>query len=142
MNRCKKSREPPHAPVENGSADVKDRKDKEGSENNRNQNPCHFITWRKKMGESDQERIEGMASSNAPISGKDLPGMKNIGCPVIVNHFRINEKGNSDKDGKNKKAKEKLSFEPFRLSRQEMRENLFPMPSVVLCQRCPFPRPI
>ena len=68
MNRCKKSREPPHPPVENGPADVKDRKDKEGSENNGNQNPCHFIRWGQEMGDGDQDRIEGMASPYAPIS--------------------------------------------------------------------------
>jgi hypothetical protein len=90
------------------------------------------------MGESDQERIEGMASSNAPISGKDLPGMKNIGCPVIVDHFRINEKGNSYKESKNEKAKKEPSFESFRLSRQEMREKLFPKPWVVLCEQSAF----
>jgi hypothetical protein len=90
------------------------------------------------MGESDQKRIKGMASPCAPISGKDLPGMINIGCPVIMDYFRINEKGNSYKESKNEKAKEEPSFEPFRLSKQEMRENLLPMPSVVLCQQSPF----
>ena len=35
--------------------------------------------------------------------------MINIGCPVIVDNLRINEKGNSDKDGKNKKERKGIS---------------------------------